>query len=222
MHPALRAPKAVLFDLDGTLADTARDLVEPVNAMRVERGLPALPFETLRPHASAGARGLLGAGFGLTKDDEQFAPMREEFLRRYEAAMLVHTRLFPGMQALLDALERKGIAWGIVSNKFERYVRQVAAGLGLSKQTKVLIGGDTTPTPKPHPAPLLLGASMLGLAPTLCVYVGDDKRDIEAGRAAGMATVACAYGFCGDMLPPDQWGADAVVEDVAGLQKLWA
>jgi N-acetyl-D-muramate 6-phosphate phosphatase len=220
-HPALHTPTAVFFDLDGTLADTARDLVEPINAMRIDRGMAALPFEELRPFASAGARGLIGKGFGFAKEDPRFPAMRDEFLHRYEQAMLVHTDLFPGMAALLDQLEARGLVWGVVSNKFERYVRQILEGLKLDARSAVIIGGDTTPTPKPHPAPLLLASSQTGIDPARCVYAGDDKRDVEAGVAAGMATIACAYGFCGDVLPPDQWGADLVVSDVAGMQALW-
>jgi 2-phosphoglycolate phosphatase len=207
-RPALQA---VFFDLDGTLADTAADLAAPVNAMRVERGLPPLPLEQLRPFASAGARGLLGCGLGIDKDDARFPALRDEFLARYERAMCVHTRMFDGMAGVVEAIERAGLRWGVVSNKVERYVRPIMAHLGVLHRAATAIGGDTTPFTKPHPEPLLHAARLTGVDPSACVYVGDDLRDIEAGRAAGMQTVAAAYGFCGDVLPPEQWGADLLV-----------
>ena len=203
--------QAVFFDLDGTLADSAADLAAPVNAMRIERGLPALPLELLRPFASAGARGLLGRGLGIDKDDPRFPALRDEFLARYEQAMCVHTRLFDGMTGVVEAIERAGIPWGVVSNKVERYVRPIMAHLGVLDRAVTAIGGDTTAFTKPHPEPLLHAARLAGVDPSACVYVGDDLRDIEAGRAAGMRTVAAAYGFCGDVLPPEQWGADLLV-----------
>jgi N-acetyl-D-muramate 6-phosphate phosphatase len=221
-NSSLQSPKAVFFDLDGTLADTAQDLVNPVNAMRQTRGLEPLPFEELRPYASAGARGLIGKGFGIPKESAEFPAMRDEFLSRYEQAMLVQTRLFDGMPVVLELLDSRGIVWGVVSNKFERYVRQILIGLGLDTRSAVIIGGDTTPNPKPHPAPLLLACEQTGFAPQQCVYLGDDKRDIEAGAAAGMATIACAYGFCGDVLPPQQWQADHLIHHPSELLSLWA
>jgi N-acetyl-D-muramate 6-phosphate phosphatase len=203
--------QAVFFDLDGTLADTAADLAAPVNAMRVERGLAMLPLEVLKPYASMGARGLIGKGLGVTPADDGFEALRQDFLRRYEQAMMVHTRLFDGMDEVLVALEAANLTWGVVSNKFERYVRPIVAQLGLADRSATAIGGDTTPFAKPHPEPLLHAARLADVDPARCVYVGDDLRDIEAGRAAGMFTVAAAYGFCGDALPPAQWGADAVI-----------
>lgn len=213
-------PAAVFFDLDGTLADTAADLAAPVNAMRVERGLAPLPLDQLRPFASMGARGLIGRGLGVRREDEGFEPLRLEFLRRYEAAMVVHTRLFDGMPAVLDALDAAGVRWGVVSNKVERYVRPIVEALGLSGRSAVAIGGDTTPHAKPHPEPLLHAARLTGIAPGACVYVGDDLRDVEAGRAAGMRTVAAAYGYCGEHEPPHRWGADAMIGHPAELHRL--
>jgi phosphoglycolate phosphatase len=212
--PVLNAqPLAVFFDLDGTLVDTAQDLIGPVQAMRAERGLAPLPFETLRPFASMGARGLIGRGLSVERDDEAFPALRDDFLSRYELAMLVHTRLFEGMGQVLEALEAAGIQWGVISNKVERYVRPILDGLGLLERSVCAIGGDTTAHPKPHPAPLLHGAQLAGADPRRCVYVGDDLRDIEAGRAAQMRTVAAAYGFCGELSPPDRWGADHLIDE---------
>ena len=217
---AFLAPAAVFFDLDGTLADTARDLSEPINAMRIERGLDPLPLETLRPFASAGARGLIGRGLGVANTAPEFAALRDEFLARYEAAMCVHTQLFEGMADLLDSLEAQGCPWGVVSNKVERYVRPILRHLGLDQRSVVIVGGDTTPHPKPHPAPLLHAATHARVQAQACLYVGDDLRDVQAGRAAGMKTIAAAYGFCGEEAPPHTWGADALVtrpQDIAGL-----
>jgi N-acetyl-D-muramate 6-phosphate phosphatase len=212
--------QAVFFDLDGTLADTADDLATPVNRMRIERGLEPLPLELLRPFASMGARGLIGKALGITPADDAFEALRQDFLRRYEQAMVVHTRLFEGMEDVLRQIEAGGLRWGVVSNKFERFVRPIVAQLGLAERSATAIGGDTTPFAKPHPEPLLHAARLTDVDPRRCVYVGDDLRDIEAGRAAGMFTVAAAYGYCGDALPPSQWGADAVIESPRALTGL--
>lgn len=213
-------PRAILFDLDGTLADTAPDLAAAVNAMRVARGHAPLPLAELRGFASMGARGLLGKGFGIGVDEPGFDELRDEFLANYEAAMLVHTRLFEGMDQVLDAIDRAGMRWGVVSNKSERYVRPIIAGLGLGQRCGCAVGGDTTATPKPHPAPLLLGASLIGIAPGDCAYIGDDPRDVVAGQAAGMLTVAAAYGYCDTSPPAAEWGADHLVNSTLELLSL--
>ena len=204
--------QAVFFDLDGTLADTAEDLAAPVNAMRAERGLEPLPLADLRPYASMGARGLILRGLGVAREAPEFEALRLDFLERYEQAICVRTRLFEGIAEVLAELEGAGVRWGVVSNKFERYVRPIMDTLGVLSRSATAVGGDTTGFAKPHPEPLLHAARLVAVAPRHCVYVGDDARDIEAGRAAGMATIAAAYGFCGDASPPAQWGADALIE----------
>jgi len=215
-------PAAVLFDLDGTLADTADDLAAPVNAMRIERGLEPLPIEALRPFASMGARGLILRGLGVSKEAPEFESLRLDFLARYEQAMCVRTRLFDGIDTVLARLESTGVRWGVVSNKVERYVRPILDSLGVLTRSGTAIGGDTTRHAEPHPEPLLLAARTLAVEPSRCVYVGDDLRDIQAGHAAGMATVAAAYGFCGDHDPPERWGAHALIGKPIDLLELLA
>lgn len=216
-------PAAVFFDLDGTLADTSADLAAPVNAMRVERGLPPMPVERLRPFTSMGARGLLAKGLDVHVGHPDHEALRQDFLRRYEARICVDTHLFEGMARVLDALDAAGIPWGVVSNKFERYVRPILGTLGLMERSRTAIGGDTASHAKPHPAPLLHAAAIVGVEPARCVYVGDDLRDVQAAHAAGMQAVVAAYGFCGEELPPAEWGGDALIEradallDVLGL-----
>jgi N-acetyl-D-muramate 6-phosphate phosphatase len=217
---SLQRPRAVFFDLDGTLADTAADLAAPVNAMRIERGQPPLPVEDLRPFASAGARGLIGKGLGIGKDDPAYEPLRLDFLARYERDMVVHTRLFEGMAELLDRLDAAGVRWGVISNKVERYVRIIVDHLGLSERSVVTFGGDSAARPKPHPDLMLLALRTTGLEGRDCFYVGDDLRDVVAGRAAGMQTVAAAYGYCGDADSPENWGADALVRHPRELAPL--
>lgn len=213
-------PQAVFFDLDGTLADTAPDLATPLHQMRAERGLPPLDESALRPFTSRGARGLLARGLGIETDHPDYERLRHDFLTRYERTMLVRTRLFDGMAQVLDHLESSGIIWGVISNKSERYVRPILSGLGLLERSVCAIGGDTTPFAKPHPAPLLEGARRAGVNPARCIYIGDDLRDIEAGRAASMVTVAAAYGYCGNEAPPHQWEADHLIDHPNAFLKL--
>jgi 2-phosphoglycolate phosphatase len=216
----IQQPQAVFFDLDGTLADTADDLAAPVNAMRKARGQATLPVGELRPFASAGARGLIGKGLGVGKDDPGYEALRLEFLERYEQDIVVHTRLFEGMPELLQRLEAEGIQWGIISNKIERYVRIIVERLGLAQRPVLAYGGDSAARPKPHPDLMLLALKTTGLEGARCVYVGDDLRDVLAGRAAGMKTVAAAYGYCGDADKPETWGADALIRHPAELAPL--
>jgi 2-phosphoglycolate phosphatase len=206
----LRTPRAVLFDLDGTLADTAPDLAAAVNWLRSERGLEPTPYAVLRPTASAGARGMIGAAFGLQPGDDGYETLRQQWFDRYQANMAAHSTLFDGIMELLDGIRAAGMDWGIVTNKPMRFTDPLLPQIGLA-HAGCAVSGDTTPHPKPHPAPLLEGARRLGLDPADCWYVGDDLRDIEAGRAAGMVTVACAWGYCG-ATEPASWGADLVLD----------
>ena len=206
----LAAPRAILFDLDGTLADTAPDLAGAVNRLRRQRGLEPTPFHLLRPFASSGARGLIGAAFGLKPGDKEYEELRVAFLESYEANLALESRLFDGIAALLSHLQASALPWGIVTNKAARYTDALVPQIGL-QQALCVVSGDTTPHAKPHPAPLLEAARRLGLAPQDCWYVGDDLRDIQAGQAAGMPTIAAAWGYCGQT-EPLTWGADALAD----------
>ena len=212
------APRAILFDLDGTLADTAPDLAAALNLLRTVRGLEPTPYELLRPQASHGARGMIGVSFGLKPQDDGFNELRDGFFSNYEAAMAVHSTLFDGVDALLTGIAEAGLRWGIVTNKPARFTDPLVPQIGLTLAACV-VSGDTTPHPKPHPAPLLEAAARLGLAPEECWYVGDDLRDIQAGHAAGMRTVACQWGYCGAM-EPAEWGADHLLASPADLLAL--
>lgn len=205
-----RPIRAVLFDLDGTLVDSAPDLAGATNEMLLARQLPALPLDTLRPMAGAGARGMMGLAFQVAPPDQRFDALKSEFFDRYEARLLHETRAFDGVEALLAGLESLGLAWGIVTNKSERFALPLTAGLGLAQRAAAVIGGDTTAHAKPHPEPLLEAARRAGVAPEHCIYVGDDHRDIVAGRAAGMQTVAVSWGYLGRGEPIEAWGADAI------------
>ena len=215
MSLPLAAPRAILFDLDGTLADTAPDLAAAVNYLRTMRGLDPTPYDVLRPTASAGARGMIGAAFGLVPGDDGYEELRMQWFDRYQSAMAVHSTRFDGIDELLAGLLEDGMAWGIVTNKPARFTDPLLPQIGLA-HAGCIISGDTTPHAKPHPAPLLEGARRLGLAPEACWYVGDDLRDIEAGRAAGMVTVACAWGYCGADAPRS-WGADFLLDTPTDL-----
>ncbi len=216
MNRRLRA-SAVLFDLDGTLADSAPGLADAANDMLAARSRPALPLAALRPAVGSGARGMVGTAFGVAPGQPGYDALRDEFLARYELRLLEKTRLFDEVQALLDALENRGVPWGIVTNKALRFADPMSRALGLVPRTPVLVGGDSTPHTKPHPAPLLEAASRLGLAPGQCVYVGDDMRDMQAGRAAGMGTLAAAWGYLGHGADVFAWPADFVLPSPKAL-----
>ena len=204
--------KAVLFDFDGTLADTAPDLGAALNRMLTDRGRPPLPIDSVRPHASSGARGLLSVGFGVGPQDAGFEAMREEFLANYSAAICVHTRLFPGIAELLGELDSRSLAWGIVTNKAIRLTTPLVEHLGLADRASCVVGGDSTPHLKPHPASLLHASQKIGIRPADCCYLGDDLRDIQAAKAAGMFSVAVEYGYSGtENGGPRGWNAEAVI-----------
>lgn len=208
--------QAVFFDLDGTFADTAPDLAYALDRMRSARSLPPVPLSVTRPVTSMGARGILSAGFGVTPEDPGYEALRKEFLRFYEENLCRETRVFAGMDALLTALHARGVRWGIVTNKAERYAKPLIAALRLDRHCDCIIGGDTTGHLKPHPAPLLAACSKLGVSAAECIYVGDDERDVQAGRAAGMRTVAVRYGYLNGGTP-DRWGADGVIDQPQDL-----
>ena len=214
------AVKAVLFDLDGTLIDSAPDLGAAADQMRTARGLPSLPMADYRPLAGAGARGMLGVAFGMTPDHPDFPAMREEFFRNYEQRMLANTLAFDGVAELVEALVDRGLAWGVVTNKSMRFTGPLTREMPLFASARAVVGGDSTPHAKPHPAPLLEAARQLGLAPGECLYVGDDERDIVAGRAAGMPTVAATYGYLGQRSDWQAWGADAQIDTPLALLAL--
>lgn len=209
--------KAVLFDLDGTLIDSAPDLGHAADLMRVKRGLPSLPLAHYRPMAGAGARGMIGVAFGHGPDHPEFEALKHEFLANYQACMTQRTHAFDGVEAMLAGIVRLGRPWGVVTNKVERFTLPLVSSLPVLQGAAAVVGGDTTPHPKPHPAPLLEAARRLGLAPQDCLYVGDDERDIVAGKAAGMPTVAARYGYLGAQSDVLAWEADAVIDYPAQL-----
>lgn len=208
----------ILFDFDGTLADTAPDLVAAANQQRARRGLAAHPYEPLRAVASQGARGLLRVALGLTPEHPDFEQARKQFLEDYAANSTVHSKLFPGIADLLDDIRRRGMAWGIVTNKMTYLTLPIVEHLGLVQESAVLVCGDTLPRAKPYPDPLLHAAKQAGFEPENCIYVGDDLRDVQAARAAGMPVVAAAYGYLGEEGEVTTWNADAQADTP---QELW-
>jgi N-acetyl-D-muramate 6-phosphate phosphatase len=211
---------AVLFDLDGTLIDSAPDLGAAADKMRLDRGLPSLPLELYRPMAGAGARGMLGVAFGIAPDHPDYPQLREEFFTNYENCMTERTYAFTGIAELIAQLVERGLAWGVVTNKAARFTRPLTQGMDLFATARAVVAGDTTPHAKPHPAPLLEAARLLSLEPCHCVYVGDDERDVAAGRAAGMRTVAAGYGYLGSHADTKLWGADAHIHSPLELLAL--
>jgi N-acetyl-D-muramate 6-phosphate phosphatase len=212
-----RRYQTILFDLDGTLADTAGDLGYALNLQLQARGRAAVPIELIRPHASSGARGLLRLGFNLEPDSPEFQAMRSEFLDLYAGNLARTTALFPGIAELLDEIEARGLRWGIVTNKPERFTLPLIEAIGLHLRAACVVCGDTTPHPKPDPAPLLHACDLLQLSPSACIYVGDDERDIVAARAAGMDSMAALYGYLGENSDPRKWGATACIDDPRDL-----
>jgi len=212
--------QAVLFDLDGTLIDSAPDLAGAANELREAHGLPALPYECFRPMVGSGARGMIAVAFDVGPHHESFVGLRDDFLRLYELRMTKQTRVFDAVVPVLEALEKQQRKWGIVTNKAARFTDPLVRSLGLHPRAATVIAGDTTPHSKPHPAPLLEAARRVGLAPSQCIYVGDDLRDVQAGQAAGMATVVAGWGYLGVDEPIESWGAEYIVRNPADLLNL--
>lgn len=207
----------IFFDLDGTLADTAPDLVAATNQLLITRNLDPKPYEFLRPYASAGARGLLEGAFGIGPDHADFNLLRDEFFSNYEKALLVESKLFDGIEHVLKQMDHAKLPWGIITNKSERFTNPLTELMGLRQRAVSTVSGDTTPHSKPHPEPILYAARSSNIDPTQSIYVGDDIRDVIAGKAAGMKTVAAAYGYCGCKEPPESWGADYIINSPLDL-----
>jgi N-acetyl-D-muramate 6-phosphate phosphatase len=215
-----KTPAAILFDLDGTLLDSAPDLAGAANDLRASLGLAPLPVSELRPMVGAGARGMLQVALSLMPQDADFAAQRDAFLRIYARRMTHFTTVFPLVPPMLQILQSKHIPWGIVTNKAEWLARPLVQTFPDFACSGALVGGDTTAHAKPHPAPLLEAARRMRVPPEACWYVGDDLRDIQAGQAAGMKTVAAAWGYLGLGEPIEKWQADFTIQSPQGLLEL--
>lgn len=212
-------PKAFLFDLDGTVADTAPDLGLALNMQRERYDLPPLPQEAIRPFASHGSRGLLGVGFGLVPEDATYAAMRDEYLALYDEVFRLQPQLFEGIDVILEEIEARGLPWGIVTNKPRRFTLPLMEALGLTQRAASIVSGDDCDRPKPFPDTLLLASDQAGVLPEDCLYVGDAERDIRAGLAAGMRTVVACYGYLGEGDKPDEWGAQHMIDSPLDLRR---
>ncbi len=212
MMPTPDSLHTVLFDLDGTLVDTAPDLAAALNRVRVEEKLQALPLEHIRPSVSHGSRAMICHGFDIAPEHPDFERLCKRFLEHYAADISSATRLFPGMEAVLDRIEALGLQWGIVTNKPAYLTDPLVAALDLSSRTACVVSGDTTARRKPHPAPVLYACEQTGSVPQHCLYVGDAQRDIEAGLRAGTGTVTALFGYILPTDDPYSWGADIIIE----------
>lgn len=211
---------SVLFDLDGTFADTAPDLGAALNCLRADLDLPPVALQQLRPHTSHGVRGMLGAGLGVAPGESRYVALQQAFLAHYAKALCVHTTLFPGIDELISRLEANDMPWGIVTNKTQRFTLPLLDQLGYAKRANCIVSGDSSPRAKPATHPMLLASALIAREPRQCLYVGDDLRDIQAGQAVGMTTVAVRYGYLGDGVTIDDWGADHILnhaDDIAAL-----
>lgn len=204
--------KAVLFDLDGTFADTAPDLAAALNYTRAARNLPPLPLDIIRPQASHGSRGLLKLGFGIEPEHPGYDTLRDIFLDYYARNICVHTRLFAGMAELVAELERRGIQWGIVTNKPQRYTVPLMQALGYAERAACIISGDTCAHAKPHPEPMLKACQLIGVMPAQCLYLGDDLRDMQAANASGMHGIIARYGYISDDAQLTRWDAHGIID----------
>jgi phosphoglycolate phosphatase len=210
----------ILFDLDGTLVDTAHDLAYALNLQRERHGLAELSLDVIRPYASHGSKGLLAVGFDLTVDDADFAEMRDEYLAIYDQVLTRQPILFDGIAELLISLEAKHIPWGVVTNKPRRFTQPLMHSIGLLARAACVVSGDDAPRPKPYPDTLLMACKQVNVNPAQCWYVGDAERDIQAGKAAGMRTVVALYGYLAETDQPAAWGADRMINkplDFLGL-----
>ncbi len=216
---SLSLPQAIFFDLDGTLIDSAPDLGAAADKLRTDRGLPSIAYAHYRPFAGAGARGMLRVAFEMQPDHSDYESLREEFYVNYERSLTERTYAFEGVATLLAAMAERRMPWGIVTNKSRRFTEPLVAQMPLLQSAVAVISGDSTPHAKPHPAPVLAAARVAQIAPEHCWYVGDDRRDVESGRAAGMFTVAANWGYLGDHAV-DSWGADAIAQQPADLLHL--
>lgn len=202
----------VLFDLDGTLADTAPDIAHALNRVRREHGLAPLPYERIRPHVSHGAGALIRLGLGREPHEPDFEPLRRRFLDLYRDHLARETRLFPGAAELLDGIEWRGMNWGVVTNKPAALTLPLMEQLGLAARAACIVSGDTTAQRKPHPEPMRYACTQAGSRVAQCLYVGDAQRDIEAGRQAGMQTLVALFGYIGADEQPQHWGANGMIE----------
>lgn len=204
-------PQAMLFDLDGTLVDTAPDMGDALNVLLNEYGYESLPKQTIRPHVSHGARGLIDIGFGEPPEGAMFEKYRERFLEIYESRLCQDTKIFDGMLEVLEHLENNHYLWGIVTNKPDYLTQPLLKALDLHSRASCIVSGDTIQERKPHPAPLLHACKSIDRSPTDCIYVGDAERDIQAGRNAGMQTLVALFGYIGDDDTPELWGANGQI-----------
>jgi phosphoglycolate phosphatase len=209
--------KTVLFDLDGTLVDTAPDLSETLNRLLINHQLPIISLESIRPYVSHGTIGMLGFAFGLTKSDPEFAGLRQEFLQIYRNHLCYQSKLFEGMDEVLDFIERRKLTWGVVTNKPDFLTKPLMQELSLEHRCACIVSGDTLPTSKPDPAPMFYAAELAGSKAAECVYVGDAERDIKAGKGAGMQTLIARYGYIEENDDPNLWQADGSIDHPAGL-----
>ena len=209
----------ILFDLDGTLVDTAPDLAHALNLQLKRHGKQPLPYKAIRPFASHGSRGLVELGFNMTPQDSSFMKMRDEYLSLYDTVFTRSPVLLPGIAELLQAIENKGLKWGIVTNKPRRFTEKLIESIHLHLNAACVVCGDDAPQPKPSPATLLMACQQIGVKPENCVYVGDAERDIIAGKAAGMKTVVALFGYIDVSDKPSEWGADLMIQTPIELLK---
>jgi phosphoglycolate phosphatase len=209
----------VFFDLDGTLVDTAPDLAYALNQVLEEEGKHPLPYEAIRAVASHGSAGLLGLAFGINPDDAEYASLQQRFIAIYQANLTRASTLFPGMESVIESLEKSGIPWGVITNKPAYLTDPLMAGLGLHSRAACIVSGDTTANSKPHPEPMLHACKLTEADPAQCLYIGDAQRDIEAGRNANMYTIVACYGYLGDEDKPENWQADAMIQHPSELSQ---